>query len=475
MAYINQPDMDIFIEGVRREEFEDVYPLTPIQQGMHFHTVNSPGTGMYLIQQRFTLQGPLDVSACKEAFDRVVSRHQILRAAFLTASTGEPYQVVYRHLELPWEAHDWRHLPAAEQEERVEALMRADRERGFDLSKAPLMGVTLIRLGEDLYELIWSFHHMLLDGWSIALVLKDILTIYEMLCRNERIDLGQPVPYADYLNWLSQQDRGQAEAYWRKTLSGFTAPTMIGSYRAEAVGPERGDDFKEETLLLDEDATADLRSFARNNKLTLNSILQGAWALLLSRWSGFDDVVFGNVVSGRPVSFPRGVSAVGVFINTLPVRVNAPSDVDLLTWLRDLQMQQVEARRFEYCSLIDIQRWSEVPPGRPLFETVMVFQNFPMSASLSAPGQRLKLINTKSVERNNNPLAVIIEPNSQLLVRMVYSSLRFENAVINRIMDQIRKLLAEIVKSPTATLASLSINTSLEKKRLIDNFNQSLS
>ena len=246
----------------------------------------------------------------------------------------------------------------------------------------------------------------------------------------------------------------------------------MGFDRTGATNGLEQKDYTEQILLLDQALTAELRSFAACSHLTLNTLIQGAWALLLSRRSGSDDVVFGNTVSGRSADFPGAESTVGLFVNVLPVRVRLPRDAALKAWLSELQSQQAEARRFEFCALADIQGWSEVPRGQPLFESVLIFQNIPLDISLSK-SVGLKVLAIKSTERTNVPLAMIVEPGSQLRFKIVYQRTRFDDVTIDRIIQNLHRLLVSITTNSEGTLSSLSTREH-EKTSLIESFNQVL-
>jgi len=236
--------------------------------------------------------------------------------------------------------------------------------------------------------------------------------------------------------------------------------------------PDPAVDYLEGELLLDEPDSALLRAFAGRHQLTVNTLFQGAWALQLSHRSGVDDVVFGSVVSGRPADFPAVESTVGLFLNTLPVRVRVVPEAALLPWLGALQAQQAEARRFELSPLVDVQRWSGVPGGQALFESVLIFQNIPIDLSLAE--RNLRLLDARSRERNNYPVTVVVVPDSQLLLRMVYDSRRFRAATVTRMLEKLHRMLMEMVAHPESSLAAFSPIPAPERRELIDSFNQSL-
>ena len=451
---------------------EDSYPLTSFQQGILFHILVKPESGIYLNQQSYTLKGKLDVQAFQNAFNEVARRHQMLRTAFILSGQNGPLQMVFRQVNAPWAMYDWRGIPAAEADEHLALLQQAEYRIGFELSRAPLMRMTLVQRETDLYEFIWSYHLILLDGVSGVVVFKELLEFYEAFQTGKPVELEPPARYGAYVDWLQNQDQREAEAYWRHALTRFSRPTPLGFDRSATTNGVEQKDYAEQFLLLDQALTTELRSLAASSHLTLNTLVQGAWALLLSRRSGSDDVVFGNTVSGRHAEFPQSESTVGLFVNVLPVRVRVPRDAALKTWLSELQSQEAEARRFEFCALPDIQGWSEVPRGQPLFESVLIHQNIPFDISLSE-SVGLKVLAIKSTERTNVPLAVIIEPGSQLRFKIVYQRTRFDDITIERIIQNLHRILTSMVTNSEVTLSSLSTRED-EKTLLIESFNQSL-
>jgi condensation domain-containing protein len=455
-------------------KFEDVYPLTPFQQGVLFHVLDTPDAGMYLNQQRYTLRGDLDLPAFKQALQAVMNRHPILRTAFLLAGLDGPHQVVYRQVKLPWLMYDWSHLSPAEAAARVDAFLRSDFQSGFDLKHVPLNRTTLIRTAPDVYEFIWSFHLLLMDGWSMQVILRDLLTLYQSFHTGQPVELEPPLPYREFIKWQQRQPQDQAEAYWRKTLMGFNSPTSLVYDRMPVDGVPEKPDFKEHVVLLDEATTEQLRTFTLQHKLTLNTLLQGAWALLLSRRSGTNDVVFGSAVSGRSPFIPKIDHAVGVFVNVLPARVFVPRDVPVVQWLKNFQKQQAEARRFEFCSLANIHGWSDMPRSKPLFESVVVFQNFPTGGALPETSG-IKVVGVGLLERNSVPLALVGEPGARMHLRLVYMGSRFDDATIEQMHANLRHILVDLATNSDAPLSTISYQADTERQFLIDSFNQSLA
>jgi len=455
-------------------KFEDIYPLTPFQQGVLFHVLDTPAAGMYLNQQRYTLRGELDLAVFKQALQAVVDRHPILRTAFLLSGLDGPHQVVYRTVKLPWVMHDWSEISPAEAAERFQAFLRSDFQSGFDLKRVPLNRMTLIRMQPEVYEFVWSFHLLLMDGWSMQVMLSDLLTMYESFRTGQPVKLEPPFPYREFIKWQQRQPQDEAEAHWRKALKGFVRPTPLVFDRTPPDEGAERPDFKEKFLVLNEVMTNKLHSFALRQRITLSSLIQGAWAILLSRRSGSSDVLFGNAVSGRPAVIPRVDSAVGLFVNTLPVRVFVPADAQVAPWLRDLQQQQAEGRRFEFCSLASIHRWSDVPRNQPLFESVIVFQNYPRGVAVPRSAG-VELVKVDVIERSHLPLALVPHPGCPMELKIVYMGSRFDDATIDRLMENLERILVELTIDPDAPLSSISYQADTERQFLIESFNQSLA
>jgi amino acid adenylation domain-containing protein len=450
---------------------EDIYSLSPMQQGMLFHTLYASESRVYFEQLICTLEGNLSASAFEQAWQQVVERHPILRTAFLWEDLDEPLQIVRQQVKLSWEQHDWRELSPGEQQEQLEAFLQAERQRGFDLSQAPLMRLALIQVDENTYQFIWCHHHLLLDGWSLPLVFKEVFAFYEALRQGKNLYLKRSRPYRDYIAWLQQQDLGKAEAFWRQTLQGFTAPTplVVGKAVGSIYNQEQNHDHQQ--IQLSETATVALESFARQHQLTVNTLLQGAWALLLSRYSGQEDVVFGTTVSGRPPTLTGVESMVGLFINTLPLRVQVSPQADLLSWLKQLQTQHVEMRSYEYSPLVQVQGWSEVPRRLPLFESIVVFENYPIDASLYKQDGSVQIRHVRGFERTNYPLTVAARLGTELSLLLSYDRRHFDAETISRMLGHLQTLLEGMVANQGQRLADLPLLTPKELQQLLVEWN----
>jgi amino acid adenylation domain-containing protein/non-ribosomal peptide synthase protein (TIGR01720 family) len=469
LSPLKQRHIDQLTGGGRR--IEDIYALSPMQEGMLFHAVRSPESEIYCEQMSINIRGKLDISAFERAWQELVARHSILRAAFVWKNLDDPVQVIHRHLALRVENQDWRALARDVRSEELEGFRQADRKRGFDLSDPPLMRLTLLRIDEELFELIWTYHHIVLDGWSVPLLFKEVLEAYEGLSQGRPSSRKTAHSYREYIDWLKQQDLRKAEAFWRERLRGFTALTPFARSAGPVAIHGEQDGYDQQQIALSRSVTDDLRVLAREQHLTLNTLAQGCWALLLSHYSGESDIVFGATVSGRPAELAGAETMIGLFINTLPVRVQFKDDERVLTLLTKLQAQQAEASRYVYSPLAQVQAWSELPRGEPLFESLMVFENYPVDLPLAELPGGLEISSSRNIERTDYPLTVIIVPNDELTVRLVYDCRRFGRTMMTRMLAHLQSLLEDIATGDDQILSRLSLLSEAEKHATVIEWN----
>jgi amino acid adenylation domain-containing protein len=437
-----------------------------MQQGMLFHALRDAGTGIYVTQVSLTLT-EVDKGALRSAWTEVLRRHDVLRTSFVWQTQDKLLQVVRRDVTLPWQELDWRDLDTAERAEKLEAFLAEDRARGFDLRAAPLMRLTLIATGGETCELVWSHHHLVLDGWSIGLVLKDVVALYQAVKQGVRAAVPSPRPYQDFIAWLQRQDAGKAETFWRRELSGFSAPTRLSIERSSEGGGEAGERWHQLSGAL----TAGLKGFAAAHGLTLSTVLHGAWAILLSRYSGEEDVLFGSVASGRPAELAGAEAMVGMFINTLSVRTQVRSDAGVAEWLRQLQEHLIDLRGYEYSLLVNVQGWSGVPRGAPLFESLLAFENYPLDPAVLRGEGGLAIEDVRSVERLDTPLSLAVIPGEQLRIRVLWDGARFDAESVLRLLGHLEVLLRAMVAEPAATLGRLPLLTASERERVVAEWN----
>ncbi|MEO1764739.1 MAG: condensation domain-containing protein, partial [Cyanobacteria bacterium J06629_18] len=338
-----------------QKNIENIYPLSPMQQGILFHSLLAPEAGAYVPQVCITIDGLTDVTAFQKSWSEVFRRHSILRTAFRWEKRDQPFQVVYKVLDLPWKQQDWREFSSSEQQQKLEDFLKEDRKQSFDLKIAPLFRIHLIQLTETRYQLVWTQHHLIIDGWSAGLVLKEVFQLYQGFHKGVDLPIYNNRPYAEYIAWLGQQDLSAAETFWKTKLKGFTTPNILQVKQSSSNSTKPN--WTQKEISLPATITNQLKTLAKNHQFTLNTLIQGAFAILLSRYCNQDDIVFGATSSGRPATLTGSESMVGLFINTLPVRVQVDPQASLITWLQELQNQQVESLQYEYSPLLEIQNW----------------------------------------------------------------------------------------------------------------------
>ncbi|NOX38152.1 MAG: amino acid adenylation domain-containing protein [Calditrichaeota bacterium] len=451
----------------RPKDIEAVYPLSPMQQGMLFHTLYHPEAGQYFEQMSATFRGELDVEAFRRAWQRVIDRNAILRTSFVWKKVSRMMQVVHRQAELPFQFLDWRDLSPEEQEERFEQLMKADREKGFQLGKPPLLRITLIQTGENHYKFLWSHHHILLDGWSLPILLREVFAFYEAFRAGRDIQLPPTPPFGEYIRWLQQQDMSRAEAFWKAYLKGFQHPTPL--VVDTLAGRDTVGEVATRERFLSPQLTQSLQQLAAQQQLTLSTLVQLAWALLLYRYSGERDVVFGLTLSGRPHELPGAENMMGLFINTLPVRVQFHPDQSVLEVLQELQARQVDIQEFQYTPLVEVQGWSEVPRHTPLFQSIFVFENYPVDASIRQQKLSIEISDIRSYEKTNFPITVVSAPGDPMAIKITYDTERFTDAAIERMLGHLERILSQMVTNPK--IRDISILTPEERSRLLEEWN----
>ena len=419
---------------------EDIYPLSPLQQGLMFHSIHSPGSGVYVLQWVLRLAGKLDINAFKRAWQKVIDRHAVLRTGFVWSEDSDPYQIVHREAVQKWEELDWSGDDPEDQERHLDQFLEGDL-KDFELDKPPLMRLATIRLAEAAHYLVWTHHHLLLDGWSLAIVLHDVVSLYTSLVKQAPSTLPDAPPYRDYIAWVRRLDSAGSRAYWQNALAGFDTPLAV-----DLDAPTGTTGFAECSTKLSVEDVERLQSLARTRRLTINTLVQGAWAVLLKRYCRSDDVLYGITVSGRPHSLPGVERMVGLFINTLPFRVTVPAHEDLWEWLNDVQSRQLQLREHELTPLVEIRQWSEVPAGIPLFESIVVFENFPVDGKLieRAAEEGLEIEIVRVNERTNYPLTLVCSGLPRMDLRLSYDRGRFEECTVQRMVNHVAEFLKHL-------------------------------
>ncbi|HVC19691.1 MAG TPA: amino acid adenylation domain-containing protein [Vicinamibacterales bacterium] len=449
---------------IDRANLEDVYELSPLQQGLLFHAVRDAAGGTYLEQLSLLLVGRLDAAVFEETWRQLMARHAVLRTAFVWDDLEKPAQLVLRNVPVPLEILDWSGAPERAWRERLDAFLAADRARGYDLGRAPLMRLVLIRLADDRHAFVWSHHHLLLDGWSTAILLQEALALYEAAAQGRPAALPPPGRYREFVSWVRRQDQAAAEAFWRRTLAGIDGPTPLPFVAPSSRGTPGA--FDEQRLRLSKEETTALQEWCRREHLTLSTVLQGAWAAVIGRLTGRRTIVCGATVSGRPPSLGGAETMVGLLINTLPVRAEIAPDRPAAGWLRDFQQHLAEVRQFEYVPLTRIQQWSAVPGGTPLFDSLVVFENYPTPQSAANGSGLLGVEEVRAYERTHYPLTLVSAPGDTLPLRLLHDTTRVPAAAAARLLSCLRELLRSLTRRPDQPVGDLNLLSDADRRQL---------
>ncbi|MCK9800868.1 amino acid adenylation domain-containing protein, partial [Pseudomonas sp. MAFF 302030] len=459
LASLDQAQLDQLPLAAR--DVADLYPLSPMQQGMLFHSLYQQATGDYINQMRLEVSG-LDLERFRDAWQATLDAHDILRTGFIwQGSLEQPVQVVFKQVELPFQVMDWRHrsdlAQALEQQDRIE------RETAFDLARAPLLRLVLIQTGDDSHHLIYTNHHILMDGWSNSQLLGEVLQRY-----SGHGPAAQLSRYRDYIAWLQGQDQQADQAFWQGQLATFEAPTRLSLALAHLPSASEHEGRSVLHQGFDAQRTRHFAEFAREQKITVNTLVQAAWLLLLQRYTGQATVAFGATVAGRPADLKGIEQQIGLFINTLPIVATPDPVLSVSAWLQQVQSQNLALREHEHTPLFEIQRWAG-QGGEALFDNILVFENYPMSEALErgAP-EALRFSSVVNHEQTHYPLTLAVALGETLELHYGYGHEYFSAAAVEQISGHFAQLLESLTHAaPHTSLGELAMLGTSERLALL--------
>ena len=443
---------------------EAVYGLSPLQEGLLFHSLYEGGGELYVVQLSYRLEGELDEGALRRAWVEAARRHEALRTGYEWEGVEPMAAVVRREAELRWERLDWSHLSPDEQGRRLEEYLTAERGRGFDVRESPLTRQAVIVLGSGSHQFVWTFHHLIMDGWSGSMLAGEVARLYEAYAAGSEPVLEPAPRYREYMAWLGRQDLEAAERYWRERLSGVESPTLIASGRATG---ER----RLVTAALTETVTARLTEAARRWQVTLSTLVQGAWALVLGRHTGREEVVYGVTVSGRPAELEGVERMVGLFINTLPARVRIEEGAGVEEWLRGMQAEAARMREYEYSPLSQVQGWSEAPKGGALFDSIVVFENYPVDQTLREWEGTLRIGQVRASETTNYAAAVVAVPGRELGLQLMYEAGAVGEGGAERLLGELGWVLEQLAEGEGLRVGEVEVVREEERRLLLHEWN----
>lgn len=441
---------------------EGLYPLTGTQEGILYHSLLEEGGDLYVQQYVSTITGDLDVEQFRDSWSRLIARHPALRSLIVWEGRDDPLQLVRESVDLPWQQIDLGHLSSEDATKEIETFLAADRANGFQLDRAPLMRLALFDLPDGDHRFVWTHHHIILDGWSLQLALDEVLSTYSNL-GTEDVELEDAPTYKSFVDHLAARDRSDARDFWSGYLDGFENANQLDA-SGDSPGSPWATTQVSESHELSNDLTSRLGSFIKEQGLTLNTVFRAAWALVVSRYSGDRDVVFGATVAGRPPDLDRSMEMLGLFINTIPVRAEIPDQLSNLEWMRALQADQNEMSSFEWTPLPEIQTWAETRAGQPLFTSLLVVENLPSPGRLST----IAFEDEEYLQRSNYPLALLVFPGEQIELNLLHEPRRFSTEVARSLLGQVEHAVRSLIGGADAPAASTDILPSGQLTKVMD-------
>ncbi|MEB0047000.1 non-ribosomal peptide synthetase [Pseudomonas sp. Dout3] len=443
--------------SVPARDISDLYPLSPMQQGILFHSINEPDGPAYTNQLRVDVQH-LDAERFRQAWQQTLDAHEILRTVFVWPdAAAAAVQLVRQSVQMPWVEHDWR--ARHDLDTALTQLAQDDLANGFELHRAPLLRVLLVQTGESQHHLIYTSHHILMDGWSTSQLFGEVLQRYAGITPAKA-----PGRYRDYIEWLAQRDAPLSQAFWVSALTRLEEPTRLASAMAPGQQLSRG--YADHQHVFSEQLTTDLNRFARAQKVTLNTLMQAAWLVLLQRYTGQATVAFGATVAGRPTDLPGVEQQIGLFINTLPVVASPSAELTVSQWLQQVQGLNLALREHEHTPLYEIQRWAG---GGALFDSILVFENYPMAEALEQ-GQATGLVfsSISRQEQTHYPLTLVAVTGRQLSLGVSFDQVCFDAPTIARLSAQLESLMTQFLADATQALGALHLLHGEERQAAID-------
>lgn len=449
-----------------------IYPLSPMQEAMLWECLSARQSGVNIEQIVGRLREEIDISMFRLAWEEVVRRHAVLRTAFRWEGITEPVQEVFSDVKLPFVEMNCCGVTERQRADEVQEYLRTDRLNGILLSEAPLMRVAIFRLGPEDIHFVWTFSHTILDGRSFAPVMNEVFSVYDSITKETPVPGGSPPLFQRYVEWIRKQDFSSEENYWRTMLKGFSFPTPLGNSQRISSNGELIAAHGMHSSDLSEQVTHDLIALSEKYQISLNILIQGAWAILLSRYSSEKDIVFGATRSCRRSNVPMAEAIIGILFNVLPVRVTMAPDARLMDCLRDLQKQQEWIRQHENTPFLKIRRWSEVPTGKPLFESIIIFERASLNAVLQAQGGPWNHRSFTAFHQTGFPLNLFVCAEEKISLGFEFDRHRFRDAEILRMLDHLKTILGNMAANIERPVSAIEMISPAEKHQLVVEWNQ---
>ena len=448
-------------------EIQSIYPLSPMQSGLYFHWLKDSGVNAYLDQVELILEGEIEKFLLEESLNFLIDRYDVFRTIISYEGLEEPVQVVLKKRKAKLLDEDISHLSKDKQIKYLKELRKRDRDRGFDLTRDQLVRFFLVKTGKNQYRLTWSFHHIILDGWSLPIIREELSKTYQTLKKGVPVELAPVTPYIEYINWLANRDIEEGLCYWEKYLEDYEEPAVLPKLDRKT----KAEGYKHEEchITIEEGLMRGLEKMAGKNQVTINTIVQALWGVLLQKYNNRDDVVFGTIVSGRPAEIPGIELMVGLFINMIPLRIKTRGEKEFSQLLQEVQENSLASRKYEYLAAAEIQSRSTLKGD--LVDHLLVFENYPVLDTDTEPDQAYIEKGIEYYEQTHYDFNIIVIPWKHLIVNFSYNALVFDSIFIENLSGHFENVLKQVVDNPGMAVQDIKIITDQEKGKILYEFN----
>ncbi|MBK3493951.1 amino acid adenylation domain-containing protein [Viridibacillus sp. YIM B01967] len=468
-------ELDIFMEKYGGE-ISKVYTLSPMQNAMLLNWLRDSTSSAYFQQVLFKMSGLIDIKLLENSFNKLIERHDILRTVFEYHNLKQPHQVVMRKRPIEIRIKDLTHLNGEKQKQYIDKFKQEDLSHTFDLSKDLLMRMTLFKTSANTSKFLWSFHHILMDGWCIGILIRELYLFYRSSMEKEQVHLEEAIPYHNYINWLERQDKSGSLAYWKKYMSDYMSNCYLPDYQNGL--SKILNDRREVNFVISRNDYKALKDISKKEKVTVSTVFQTIWGILLQKYHHLDDVVFGVVVSGRPYDLQDIENIVGLFINTIPLRIQCNQKERFSDILKKVHEDMIHGNKYSYVSLAEIQ--ANVNGGEALFNSVISFENYvyrdEFQRIISQKDERgFTISDIEELEQTNLDLTIVLEPEEEgMKAKLIYNANVCNQDFINSIEDYMNEIVQQVINNPDINISEISILPQYSLNQVLQDFNEEL-
>ncbi len=469
--FIKQHKVELIEYLNSKPTLQSIYKLSPLQTGLLFHGIYDGNSNTYIEQFTCDFPAGVDIAVLKYCWGHLMDKHSTLRTGFIYDEIKTPVQCVFDNVNMPYQEFDFSDFPSEEIKAKTQDFLTKDRHTGFDLSTAPLMRITMIKTGDDSYKMVWTHHHIILDGWSVSILMAEFMNLYEILINNGDLPKYNNDEYKAYINYIDSRDKHKEELFWKNYVSNIDRPTLLPFSKLTRLHNKGAGKLGILSLNYDEEQVSKIREYVSSNRITINTLFQGVWAFLLSKYTNSNDVVFGAVVSGRPDDLPQIEEKVGLYINTLPLRIKLAYSRGVTDWLKELQSFNLQLREYQYTALNQIQKWSNVKEN--WFDSILAFENYPVAEAMSKQESGLKVKDINVSEQNNYILSLTASAGRFICLDFRFDSVLLDVEYVEMIKKHFDQVLWQMVNQnkKTLTLKEVQLITDEEYHRLLFKWN----